>query len=235
MKREYGVGDDIKVYVCDTQEDIDDCIAANVPVIGYDPEDRGLSCSEILLDFAGIEDDYLTRVHHRFYGIPMEILTTERLRVRELELRDLPELFMMYDDPEMTRFVEPLFAYEEELEYEKNYIQYVYGLYGYGMWLVFERESGALVGRAGVESKEEWPEDTVEMGYLIAKPYWGRGYATEVCGAIMRYAHETLGKKRVVCRVDSRNRASVGLMQKLGFKKLQLNGEKQEDVWSDAY
>lgn len=235
MKQSYHVDPDIDVWVCDNQADIDWCIANNEPVIGYDPEDAGLHCEEILLDLEGIDDAYLTRVHHRFYGIPMEILETKRLRVRELSLSDLPDLFILYEGEGMTDYIEPLFPYEEELSYQKNYIQYIYGFYGYGMWLVFDKATGALVGRAGVESKEEWPEDTVEMGYVIGAAYQRQGYATEVCAAIMEYAHTNLEKTRIVCRVNPKNLASVRLMQNLGFEKVDNYGENDEDVWSKKY
>lgn len=232
MREKYHVAPDIDVYVCDNQPDIDDCIAKNLPVIAYDPKDLGLHCEEILLDLEGIDEDYLVRVHHRFYGLPMKILETEHLLVRELTLGDLPDLYTLYDGEGMTDYIEPLFPYEEELEYEKNYIQYIYGFYGYGMWLVFDKNTGALVGRAGVESKEEWPEDTVEMGYIIGKDYQRRGYATEVCRAIVDYSASVLEKKRVLCRVSSRNTASVRLMERLGFQKQQNTGQNDEDVWS---
>ena len=233
MKQRYLVEPNIEVWVCDNQADIDDCLAKNVPVIGYDPEDAGLHCEEILLDLEGIDDAYLTRVHHRFYGIPMEILETKRLRVRELALSDLPDLFALYDG--VTEYIEPLFSYEEELTYQKNYIQYIYGFYGYGMWLAFDKETGELIGRAGVESKEEWPEDTVEMGYVIGRNHQRMGYATELCEAILQYAFENLEKTRVICRVHPENIASVRLMERLGFTKIDIGRENDEDVWSKGY
>ncbi|MCR4999893.1 MAG: GNAT family N-acetyltransferase [Lachnospiraceae bacterium] len=235
MKKQYHVEPDIDVYVCDTQQEIDDCIANNVPVIGYDPQNVGLSCDEILLDYEGIDDAYLTRVHHRFYGIPMEILETSRLRVRELALSDMADLYELYAGEGITEFVEPLFPYEEELEYQKNYIKYIYGFYEYGMWLVFEKSTGKLIGRVGVESKGELPEDTVEMGYVIATWAQGQGYATEVCRAIMDYTHENLEKQHIICRVNPKNTASVALMKHLGFQKQQSTGQNDEDVWTYAY
>lgn len=63
----------------------------------------------------------------------------------------------------MTDFVEPLYDYETELEYQKAYIENMYGFYEYGMWLVFLKETGRLIGRAGLEHDE--------MGYMIAQQF----------------------------------------------------------------
>ena len=86
--------------------------------------------------------------------------------MRELELSDLDALFSMYAEPGMTDYMEGLYEYEEELEYQKAYIENMYRFYGYGMWLVFEKKTGTLIGRAGVEHREELNGD-MELGYAI--------------------------------------------------------------------
>ena len=53
---------------------------------------------------------------------------TDRCLIRELSLSDLPALYELYDKPGMTDFVEPLYDYETELEYQKAYIENMYGL-----------------------------------------------------------------------------------------------------------
>lgn len=72
----------------------------------------------------------------------------------------------MYAEPGMTDYMEGLYEYEEELEYQKAYIENMYRFYGYGMWLVFEKKTGTLIGRAGVEHREELNGD-MELGYAI--------------------------------------------------------------------
>ena len=83
---------------------------------------------------------------------------------RELTLSDLPALYELYAKPGMTAFVEPLYDYETELEYQKASIENRYGFYEYGMWLVLSRETGKLIGRAGLEHDE--------LGYMIAPELW---------------------------------------------------------------
>ena len=126
---------------------------------------------------AELDIDYLERVRRRYNHIPWDIGETDRCLIRELSLSDLPALYELYDKPGMTDFVEPLYDYETELEYQKAYIENMYGFYEYGMWLVFSKETGKLIGRAGLEHDE--------MGYMIEPELWNQGYATEVCRFII--------------------------------------------------
>ena len=78
--------------------------------------------------------------------------------IRELSLEDLPALEKLYqkegvtwrldaDGERIPGFIEPLFAKEKEKKYQQAYITNMYGYYGYGMWLVFDKASGELIGR----------------------------------------------------------------------------------------
>lgn len=171
---------------------------------------------------AELDIGYLERVRRRYNHIPWDIGETERCLIRELSLSDLPALYELYDKPGMTDYVEPLYDYETELEYQKAYIENMYGFYEYGMWLVFSKETGELIGRAGLEHNE--------MGYMIAPELWNRGYATEVCRFIIDYARENTDFEELYCRIDERNVASVRLAKKLGFvRNGQIGNERNTD------
>ena len=116
---------------------------------------------------AELDIEYLERVRRRYNHIPWDIGETDRCLIRELSLSDLPALYELYDKPGMTDFVEPLYDYETELEYQKAYIENMYGFYEYGMWLVFSKETGELIGRAGLEHDE--------LGYMIAPKFQNQG------------------------------------------------------------
>lgn len=191
----------------------------NIAVLGY----QGAGMAEFLpveyavMDAEGVDETYLRRVFQRFHNIPWEILETKRCLVREFAMEDLDALFELYAKPGMTDYVEPLFYYEEEATYEEAYIKHRYHYFGYGMWLVFDKESGKLIGRAGLEDRD-YPEGTaMELGYMIAPEYQRKGYATEVCRAILIYAKEELEAESVNCLVDEKNVPSVRLVEKLGF------------------
>jgi RimJ/RimL family protein N-acetyltransferase len=84
--------------------------------------------------------------------------------------------------------------------------------------LIFERGDGApqLVGACGLGRR---PSGAVEMGYWIATTYWGRGYATEACAALIEIAR-TLGLASVEGSHFLDNPASARVLEKLGFEPL---------------
>lgn len=159
---------------------------------------------------------FLTRVYERYHGLPWTILVTERCVVKEFSLDYLDALFALYDGEGMTEYIEPLYPYEQEREYQKAYIRHMYGFYGYGMWIVCDRDTGALIGRAGLERREELGGE-LELGYVIGVPYQRKGYATEVCTAILQYAEEELEQSEVSCIIAPDNFLSAHFAQKLGF------------------
>lgn len=176
---------------------------------------------------AEIDIEYLERVRRRYNHIPWDIGETDRCLIRELSLSDLPALYELYDKPGMTDFVEPLYDYETELEYQKAYIENMYGFYEYGMWLVFSKETGKLIGRAGLEHNE--------MGYMIAPEFQNLGYATEVCRFIVDYAQKNTDFEELYCRIDEKNVASVRLAKRLGFVRNGQIGNERNTGGLDRY
>jgi RimJ/RimL family protein N-acetyltransferase len=158
----------------------------------------------------------LDMAYRRLAGLPWEILNTERCIVRETTVEDVDAFYQIYDSPEMTRYTDGLCAVrEEEAAYIEDYIRKVYCFYGYGMWTVVERESGCVIGRAGISWREGY--ELPELGFLIGVPWQGRGYACEVCRAILAYAEEELEITKVQTLVMEGNEKSLHLVQKLGF------------------
>ena len=84
--------------------------------------------------------------------------------------------------------------------------------------LIFERTDGAprLIGSCGLGRR---PSGAVEMGYWIARPYWGRGFATEACAALVDIAR-TLGLASLEGSHFLDNPASARVLEKLGFEPL---------------
>lgn len=181
--------------------------------------DNGIADSPADMYAEGMEEidlDFLQRVYERRHGLPWTILETERCILREFTLKDLDDLFELYAGEGMTDYMEPLYAYEEEKAYQIAYIRHMYGFYGYGMWLVIEKATGRLIGRAGIEHREETGNE-LELGYAIGISYQRKGYATEVCKAILAYAREKLHADRITCLIEKGNLVSCSLAEKLGF------------------
>lgn len=174
---------------------------------------------EMLVEgFDEVNEDFLEKVFQRHHHLPWTILETDRCLVREITLDDLDVLFELYETTEINEFTEPLYEYEEEKEFQRAYIENMYRFFGYGMWLVFSKETGKLIGRAGLEHREIHEQTELELGYLIGSKYQGQGYATEVCKAILEYAKENTSFEQINCVVQKENMPSIHMAEKLGFQ-----------------
>lgn len=164
-----------------------------------------------------LDENYLDHILCRFKGIPCHILDTARCRVREITPADVDRLYEIYAGPGITDFMEPLFEKrEDEIAYTEDYIRYHYGFYDFGMWIVEEKESGTVIGRAGFDMREGYEEP--ELGFVIAADCQGQGFATEVCEALLVYGEGELGFHKVLAFTEEENIASVRLLEKLGFE-----------------
>lgn len=196
--------------------------ALNIAIMAYvNPSfpKQSYSGVEMLVEgFEEVDADFLEKVYQRFHHIPWTILETGRCVVRELSLDDLDDLFELYAGEEIDRFTDSLYPYEEEKEFQRAYIQHMYRYFGYGMWLAFEKETKKLIGRVGLEHREYNEVVELELGYLIGKNYQRKGYATELCTAILDYAQENTGFERINTLIEDGNEISIALSRKLGFE-----------------
>lgn len=86
---------------------------------------------------------------------------------------------------------------------------------GYGMWIVIERTSGDIIGRAGLWNEEGGPG--LELGWLIRKSSWGRGYATEASRAALDWAWAHVDTDHIISVIHAENLQSIRIAQKLGM------------------
>ncbi len=190
------------------------------PVLGYQPADSEyLPYQYIFEDFESLDYDYLDMVYRRYHKIPLDILETERLKVREITVEDSDRLYEIYSDSSIAEYMEG-FSPEREtgLEFIQSYIDNMYAFYGYGLWGVCEKETGRLIGRAGISNREFYGRIFHELGYIIAKDCRQKGYATEACRAIIEYARTELAAEVLICLIEPKNLVSKRLALKLGFE-----------------
>lgn len=239
-------GEKRAVVITDSVEIAGVCDSINEAHLFYDPKGRTrghkyilMSIFGLYLDDGGLDGKYLDEVYARTKGLPLTILETERTYLREISKvgvrDDVRALAKIYEKEHVTDYLEGLYPFDEEVEYEKKYIDNIYGFYGYGMWLVCLKAADEVIGRAGIETRSGMEDDTVELGYLIDPQYQGRGIATEVCGAIVEYAVRTLKKTRIVSRVHPKNKASVALMKRLEFVPAAPRPAEADAVGEDIF
>lgn len=178
-------------------------------------------------DIDDLDERYLERIWQRYRGLPWEICETERCFVRETVPEDVDSFYRIYSDKSITAYMEDLFENrDEEKQYIRDYIEKVYGFYGFGMWTVCLKETGEVIGRAGLSMREGFEEP--ELGYVIGTKWQRQGIAAEVCREVLRYGRDELGFERVRALVHPGNTASERLCRKLGFqykKEITLDSE----------
>ena len=79
------------------------------------------------------------------------------------------------------------------------------------------KETGEVAGWCGL-GPLDYDEAEIEIFFVVAREHWGKGLATEAARALLGYAFDVLGLRRVVAVADPRNRASVAVIEKLGMR-----------------
>ena len=214
----------------DSQFVIDECKRRQLPVVAFEHEGvSNLSCSNILLDIDEVEDQIFENIYRREKGIPWDIAKTERTYIREYSPEDLDALFDLYASHGSLKYMEGLFDYEKERNYQLTYIEYIYKVFGFGQWLVFDKNNNQLIGRAGIECRDNcYLENQAELGYIIRADRLQQGLAYEVCSKIIELAFHEYGLTSLIARTHPDNLASINLLKKLGFIfDARLDGENR--------
>jgi RimJ/RimL family protein N-acetyltransferase len=130
---------------------------------------------------------------------------------------DFEEYAKIAGDPEVTRYLsdgKPLARWESWRQ-----IAMIIGhwhLKGYGPWAVEEKSTGRLLGRLGFFNPEGWPG--FELGWVLGRPYWGKGYATEGARRALEFAFADMRQDHVISLIHPDNRASVRVAERIGEK-----------------
>lgn len=219
------------LVIADCEDTVRKARGWNVAVLGYG------TLMESPLDylvegFEEVDFDFLERIYKRHHNLPWTVIETRRCYLREITMEDLDALYELYRPEPITRYMEGLNEEREKEEaYTKDYIRYMYRFYGYGLWVVMEKSTGKLIGRAGLSHLEVENRTELELGYAIATDSQRQGYATEVCRGILSYAQEALDADKIYCLIHRDNLPSIRLAGKLGFqweKNVISNGKEMQ-------
>jgi RimJ/RimL family protein N-acetyltransferase len=146
------------------------------------------------------------------------ILETPRLILRYQVPSDLDDLWTLYCDPEITRYIpdapRTLEEAREELEWHMNGHPRNPDL---GLWATIHKQSGKFIGRCGLLPWTIEDQQEVEVAYTIAREFWGQGLATEAARAILQYGFEKLNLARLVSLIEPKNIASQRVAGKIGM------------------
>lgn len=149
----------------------------------------------------------------------MEVLETERLRLRPWRAEDGARHAEMMADPLAARFITPD-GQPQDANAAWRMMAGIVGhgtLRGYTMFAVEEKASGLWIGRIGPWYPEGWPG--VELGWGLHPDARGKGYATEGAGVALAWMFRTLNLDQVISLIKPENTASVAVAERIGERR----------------
>jgi ribosomal-protein-alanine N-acetyltransferase len=151
---------------------------------------------------------------------PPATLRTDRLLLRPWREADRPPFAAMNTDAEVMRHFAATLS-REQSDSLADRIQLHFDRHGFGLWAVEVIGGDPFIGFTGLSIPEyETPfTPCVEIGWRIARPHWGRGYAPEAARATVAYGFEALALNEIVSFTVPENAPSRRVMEKLGMHR----------------
>lgn len=151
---------------------------------------------------------------------------TQRLYMREMEQDDFDALCRILQDEETMYAYNGAFGDEETQEWLDRQISR-YRRYGFGLWALVLKENGEMIGQCGVTMQPWKDKEVIEVGYLLRRDCWHKGFATEAARACKEYAFDILNADEVCSIIRDTNTASQRVAKR--------NGMKITDEWTKHY
>lgn len=146
------------------------------------------------------------------------ILQTERLTLRRLDSSDLADLAEMLQNPEVMYAYEHDFTDSDVREWLDRQLMR-YDKHGFGLWAAILRQTGEMIGQAGLTMQPYNGGEVLEIGYLLKQKHWHCGYAREAAAGCRDYAFNSLGSDKVHSIIKSDNYPSMRVAESIGMTK----------------
>lgn len=145
-------------------------------------------------------------------------LDTDRLLLRRWRQADREPFAALNADPEvMAHFPAPLSRAQSDQMIDR--MEAAFERQGYGLWAIELRATGELLGFTGLNEVgfDAHFTPAVEVGWRLARPAWGFGYATEAARAALAYGFDAVGLEEIVSFTTVGNARSQAVMRRLGM------------------
>jgi RimJ/RimL family protein N-acetyltransferase len=145
-------------------------------------------------------------------------MQTERLQFRQYTNEDFSFFSSLWADPVVVQYIGKGVTRSTE-EARKSFQDWLLPGYrdGRGLYIILHKETQHPIGHAGVVQQAVDGKREYEIGYWIAKEFWGQGYATEAATFFKQYAVNELKINRFICLIQQQNKMSINVALKLGM------------------
>ena len=169
----------------------------------------------ILNFFGGNKSDLDTLVAKTFSSLPT--LNTERLLLCKITPEHSADMYEYSSDPDVTKYLtwSPHSSVKETERYI-NLLQKKYSDGTFNDWGLICKETGKFIGTCGYTSFDK-PKNIGEIGYVLAKDFWGKGLAVEAVKTVMDFGFKNFGLDGYFAKHMEGNDASGRVMQKCGM------------------
>ena len=173
-------------------------------------------------------------------------METARLRLRPWRIDDVTAYAALLGDDEVMRYLGSGLRYRakraasaavatvSDLEARRAVRKLIahWERLGFGEWAVEEKGSGRLIGQVGLHLQKDWTAEPVkvEVGWLLLRDAWGKGYATEAGTASLRDGFERVRLERIISIALVENRRSVRVMERIGLSLAGRTRWRRNDV-----
>lgn len=165
-------------------------------------------------------------------GLPFEVgpslptLNGQQVKIRWLKEADLPALFRIFSDSDVTRYwSRPPMQQRDDAEKLLGEIHSSFRSRALFQWGVARVEDDAVIGSCTL-ARLDATHGIAEVGFALARDCWGRGYMKEALPLMIDFAFSRLGLRRLEADVDPRNNAPLRLLERFGFKREGLLRER---------
>ena len=164
---------------------------------------------------------------HDFTTFP--VLQTARLILREVRPADAADVLVFRGDPYVQRFnSEPLKTRQEAAVFIEEALQQHATQAGFG-WAITLRGQDRVLGGVSLHAWEKYHR-RAEVGYDLARAFWGQGIGSEAVRAVLAFGFTQLNLNRIEAATIADNHESVNLLKKLGFR---LEGLRRGYSWEE--
>jgi len=157
------------------------------------------------------------------------VLETERLFLRKFTTDDATFMLGLLNEPSFLANIgdKGVKTVDEAVSYIQTGPMASYQRFGFGVYLVELKESGAAIGLCGLIKRDELPD--IDVGFAFLPAYWSKGYASEAASAVVDFGKRELGIQRIVAIARPDNSGSIRVLEKLG-----LRFDRLVDIFDDG-